>query len=79
MEIKKINHTRLKWIYSAFYTPDFHKLSLTKHSAEPYKRSTELRQAFEGLRENRKLGRVFEKLGRVFLLQHDPCCPNQSR
>ena len=35
--------------------------------------------AFEALRENKKPGQEFEKLGRVFVLQHDPCCPNQPR
>ena len=42
--------------------------------------------AFEGLRENQKLSRMFrklgwviKKLGRVFVLQHGPCCPNQPR
>ena len=28
-------------------------------------------------RLNRKLDRVFKKLGRVFLLQHGPCCTNR--
>ena len=43
-----------------------------------------LDQAFEILKENQKLGRVFEKLGgvfkklgSVFVLEHDLCCPNQ--
>ena len=44
-----------------------------------------LGQAFEALRENQKLGpefemlgRVSKKLGRMFLLQRGPCCPNQT-
>ena len=36
-----------------------------------------LGRSFEALRENQKLCREFEKLGRVFVLQHDLCCPNQ--
>ena len=36
-------------------------------------------QAFKSVRENQKLGWVFEKVGRVFALQHGPCCPNQLR
>ena len=35
-------------------------------------------QALEGLREHEKLDQVFKKLGDVFVLQHSPCCPNQS-
>ena len=45
-----------------------------------------LRRAFEVLRENQKLGLEFEmlgqvskKLGRMFVLQHGPCGPSQSR
>ena len=76
MNIQCFLHTRFSY---TLFNKTLGGVSVLKHSAEPYKRSTELRQAFEGLRENRKLGRVFEKLGRVFLLQHDPCCPNQPR
>ena len=43
-----------------------------------------LDQAFEVLKENQKLGRVFEKLGgvfeklgSVFVLEHGLCCPKQ--
>ena len=46
-----------------------------KHTVEPSKRSTELFKAFGALREKQKLGRVFEKLGRVFVSQYGPCCP----
>ena len=30
------------------------------------------------LTENQKFGRVFKKLGRVFVLQHAPCCPSHG-
>ena len=33
--------------------------------------------ASEALRRNQKLGSEFVKFGRVFVLQHGPCCPNQ--
>ena len=39
----------------------------------------ELGRAFEALRENQRLSRVFKKLGRMLVLQHGPCCPNQQR
>ena len=38
-----------------------------------------LGQAFEALRENKKLVQELEKVGRMFVLQHGPCCPNQPR
>ena len=38
-----------------------------------------LGRAFKTLRENQKLGREFEKLGSVFVLQHGQCYPNQPR
>ena len=38
-----------------------------------------LGRAFETIIENQKLGREFDKFGRVFVLQHGPCCPNQPR
>ena len=87
-----INHTRLQLIYGAFYRPDFYKHSLTKHSAEnlfqnkrpsrsdarPYFWITQTSfQSFK--RENQELGQQFKKLGRVFVLQHSPCCPSQTR
>ena len=79
MYIKKINHTRLQWLYGAFDRPNFHKLSLTKHSAECFFFNTHdrafqifdrgfqtLGQAFEALKEKKMLGGEFEKLSRVF-------------
>ena len=34
---------------------------------------------FEVLREDKKLDQVFEKLGRMFVLQRGSCCPNQPQ
>ena len=53
-------------------------LALTR-TAEHSNTFQTLGRAFEALRENKKLGREFEKLGRVFVLQHGLCCPNQPR
>ena len=36
-------------------------------------------RAFVTLRENQKLGRKFENLIRVFVLQHGPCRHNQPQ
>ena len=38
-----------------------------------------LNRVFEDFRENQKIGRVFEKLGHVFVLQHGSCFPNQPQ
>ena len=85
MYIKKINHTRPQLIYGTCHRPDFHKLSLTKLSAEcSFKThgrafqtldwvSQTIVQAFEALIENQELGREFENLYRVSVLQHGPC------
>ena len=90
MENFKIESTYVKLCYefrtfirlmkAAFYRQDYQKFlmcPLIKRLG--WVLSTRLSQTFEGLRESEKLGREFEKLGQVFVLQYAPCCPNHPR
>ena len=50
-----------------------------KKKKQTSRTSQTLGRAFESRRKNQKLAQEFQKPSRVFLPQHGPCRPNQSR
>ena len=88
--LEKWIHVWSQLVWTMKFPSDFHNYTRLNRSI----RSSNLPMPqFEALRENQKLGSVFENVGRVFeklswvfkkldcvfLLQHSPCCSNQPQ
>ena len=73
MNIQRFLQTRFSW---TLFNKTLGQVLGLKHTAEllkPLKENQKLDPEFE------QLGWVFKNLGRVFVLRHGPCCPNEPQ